>query len=244
LQVTESITTPGELLFVYGRLRRGGAQAFRMEGAEFIAKGSVPGMLYRLPGGPGLVRGELTSPRVTGELYRVTPGHLQRLEALDGGDPESKAKGESRRTRVLVHSLAIAGESWEAWAWEWTGPIDPVQRIRSGDWLIEKRPCLSDRLRLFPWFTLIGLICLVSFPLWMLAAPITGYYKSPFARLIRDAMAVGGLCSPFAAAFSLWLARRRGERDGLFGCLYSLSFAACSLVIVNLLLWLIKVIRG
>ena len=241
----EATTSSAELLFVYGPLRRGGSDAFRMEGAEFIAKGTVPGTLYRLPGGPGLVSGGLTEPRVTGEVYRVSPDHLQRLDQLDGIDPESEVSGDRRKRRVMVHSLSNAGESWEAWAWEWTGPVDPVQWVPSGDWMDEERPRLSDRLRLYPWFTLIGLICLVSCPLWLLGASIpSSRYMGPRAWYIDDVMAIGGLLSPFAAAFSLWLARRRGERDGLFGCLFTFALFACSLVIVNLLWWLIKAIRG
>jgi gamma-glutamylcyclotransferase (GGCT)/AIG2-like uncharacterized protein YtfP len=216
-----------------------------MEGAEFLAMGTVPGTLYRLPGGPGLVSGELTEPRVTGEVYRVSPDHLQRLDKLDGGDPEVKARDERHRTQVLVHSLANAEESWEAWAWEWTGAVDPVQWVRSGDWMDEERPRLPERLRLYPWFTLIGLICLVSCPLWLVGASIpASHYKVPRAWYIDDAMAIGGLLSPFAAAFALWLARHRGERDGLFGCLFTFALGACSLVVVNLFWWLIKAIRG
>ena len=234
----------GELVFVYGPLRRGGSDAFRMEGAEFIAKGSVRGMLFRLPDGPGLVRGDLTAPRVTGELYRVNPDHLQRLDELDGLDPEAREKSDRRRRRVHVDCLSNRGNSWEAWTWEWTGCMDPAQWIQSGDWLKEYRPSLVDRLRLFHWFTLIGLICLVSCPLWILAAPLTGYYKTPLARLARDAMILVAALSPFAALFSLWLAKRRGEKEGLFGCLFVLAIIACSIVIFGLVMWLVVTIRS
>jgi gamma-glutamylcyclotransferase (GGCT)/AIG2-like uncharacterized protein YtfP len=232
-----------QLVFVYGPLRRGGPEAFCMDGAVYVAKGTVPGMLYRLPEGPGLVDGDEYSLRVTGDLYRVTPDHLQKLDELDGLDSESREKSDRRRRRVTVQCFYNSGDSWVAWAWVWNGPTDPEQRIQSGDWLQEYRPGFSERLRRYPWFTLIGLICLISFPVWMLAAPVTGYYKTPLARVVGNAMALGGALSPFAAVFSLWLAKRRGERDGLFGCLFVFAIAACSIVIFGLFMWLLQTFR-
>ena len=36
----------GELLFVYGTLRRGASNAARMEGAEYVRAGRVRGRMY------------------------------------------------------------------------------------------------------------------------------------------------------------------------------------------------------
>lgn len=215
-----------------------------MAGAVYVAKGTVPGILYRLPEGPGLVSGDDYSPRVTGDLYRVTPDHLQKLDELDGLDPESREKSDRRRCRVTVQCFYNPGDSWTAWAWVWNGATDPEQRIRSGDWLQEYRPGLAERLRRYPWFTLIGMICLISFPLWIVAAPITSYYKSPLARLTSNAMLLGGALSPFAAVYSLWLAKRRGESDGLFGCVYALALLACGLVVLLVIAAIIQSIRS
>jgi gamma-glutamylcyclotransferase (GGCT)/AIG2-like uncharacterized protein YtfP len=233
-----------QLVFVYGPLRSGGPEVFRMAGAVYVAKGSVPGMLYGLPDGPALVSGDEYSPRVTGDLYRVTPEHLQKLDELDGLAPEEREASDRRRCRVTVKCFFNPGDSWTAWAWVWDGPTDPGQRIQSGDWLQEYRPDLSERLRRYPWFTLIGMICLISVPVWIVVAPITTYYKSPLARLIRDAMVLVAALSPFAAVYSLWLARRRGESDGLLGCIYTLALMACGLVVLLVITGIIKWIRS
>jgi len=214
-----------------------------MAGAVYVAKGTVSGMLYRSADGPALVSRDDDSPRVTGDLYRVTPEHLQELDELDGLAPENREKADRRRSRVTVRCFYNAGDSWTAWAWVWHGPVDPAQRIQSGDWLQEYRPGLSERLRRYPWFSLIGVICLISFPMWILVAPITSYYTSPLARLTRDAMILGGAFSPFAAAYSLWLAKRRGESNGLYGCVFAVALFACGLVAIVVLAVMIKAIR-
>jgi gamma-glutamylcyclotransferase (GGCT)/AIG2-like uncharacterized protein YtfP len=215
-----------------------------MAEAVYVAKGTVPGMLYRLVDGPALVSGDDDSPRVTGDLYRVTPEHLQKLDELDGLDPESRERSDRRRIRVMVKCFYNAGDSWTAWAWVWHGPVAPEQRLQSGDWLLEERPGLSERLRRYPWFSLIGVICLVVFPMCFLLAPITSYYKSPLARLTRDVMLIGAVLSPFAAVYSLWLAKRRGERDGLFGCVFTLALLACGIVAIGLIVTVLQAIRS
>ncbi|MEK7952356.1 gamma-glutamylcyclotransferase family protein [Luteolibacter soli] len=232
-----------ELVFVYGPLRRGGSEAYCMKSAEFVAEGRVAGALYHLPEGPGLVDGEMGSPSVRGELYQMSADKLQRLDELDGLDAEERERSDRRRRRVMVHSLLDDGYALEAWTWVWLGPVDPARWIQSGDWMKEYRPDFSERLRRYPWFTLIGMICVSSSPLWMLAAPITGYYKTPMAGLVRDALVVGAALSPFAAVFSLWLARRRGERDGLLGCFFVVAMAESVLAIFGLLAWLVQTIR-
>jgi len=223
----------GELVFVYGSLRSGGSNAARMEGAEFLCEASVPGFLYRAAGAPGLVVGKLPDPRVRGELYRVSVDHLQRLDELEGLDPRGEERGDRRRTRVLAQSVHHAGPSWEAWSWEWTGATDPANWITSGDWFDDESRGFSDRLRRFPWFTWIGLVCLVSAPLWLLGAPVAYHYLSPLARLFRGAMLLAAALSPFVSLAALWLARRRGERDGgLFGCLLTLALMASGAVAI------------
>jgi hypothetical protein len=50
--------------------------------------------------------------------------------------------------------------------------------------------------------------------------------------------------SPFAAVYSLWLAKRRGESDGLLGCIYTLALMACGLVVLLVITGIIKWIRS
>jgi gamma-glutamylcyclotransferase (GGCT)/AIG2-like uncharacterized protein YtfP len=111
-------------IFVYGTLRRGGSQHFRMAGAEFIAAGTVRGRLYGIDWYPGLALDE-TGDEVTGEVYQVSAELLENLDAFEGP--------EYRRVRVMI---MLADESrQDAWLWEWLGACDENQRILSGNWL-------------------------------------------------------------------------------------------------------------
>ncbi|MCW1887837.1 gamma-glutamylcyclotransferase [Luteolibacter flavescens] len=229
---------PSDLLFVFGRLRRGGADAFRMEGAEFFGEATVQGSLYRLPEGPVFVAGELTMPRVTGEIYRIAPGHLDRL---DGGVPT----GNHQRIKVTAHSVANMGQSWEAWTWEWRGAVDASQVIRSGDWFEVESPGFAVRLPLYPLFTWIGLFCFLCFPVLMLMASVaTPRGMSPVAQTMIGLASIGGLLAPFASVYALWLAKRRGESDFMFGCLFWAAIVASAMVTFFLLEWLVGLIRG
>ncbi len=119
---------PGEKIFVYGTLRRGGSQHFRMAGAEFVAAGTVRGRLYGIDWYPGLVLDD-SAEEITGEVYQVCPGLLESLDAFEGG--------EYRRVRAMV---ALADEKTvSAWVWEWLGEIDEFRRITSGDWLSQPK---------------------------------------------------------------------------------------------------------
>ncbi|MCW1923995.1 gamma-glutamylcyclotransferase [Luteolibacter arcticus] len=232
----------GELAFVYGRLRRGGSNAFRMDGAEFIGNGTVQGTLYKLPGGPALVMEEAASSRVIGELYRLNPRHLVMLDELGGPPSEATGSGGFCRGRVLVHSLPDVEDSREAWTWAWTGAVDPAQSIQSGDWFDEEPPRPFDPQPLYPWFTWISLVCLLCFPLCLVGS-FLNHSPSSLARLAQVLMNVFGALAPFAALSSLWLAKRRGESDVLFGCLFLMSFAASGLILIGLCLTLIEAFR-
>ena len=124
--------TGSELVFVYGTLRRGGSNAFRMDGAEFVGKGRVQGNLYVISWYPGLVLGR-DCGWVTGEVYRVG---VEQLRALD--DFEGLAAGEiegSEYRRVKVEADVGGDEVMEVWVYEWKGAFNEDERIQSGDWL-------------------------------------------------------------------------------------------------------------
>lgn len=211
-----------------------------MDGAVFLAKGTVPGTLYRLGDGPVLVSGDETSPRVTGDVYRVNPDHLQKLDELEGLNPETREQSDRSRSQVLVQSSSNPEDTWIAWAWIWNGARDPGKRIRSGDWLKEYRPGFSGKLQVYPWFTLIGMICLGSFLLCLLIGELIGKDDSPLARLAP----FGAALSPFVALSALWIARRRGEKDGgLFGCLVALSLLVAGVVAIVVLASMSEAIR-
>ncbi len=119
-----------ETVFVYGTLRAGASNHFRMAGAEPLGPATVRGRLYRIDWYPGLVIDPEACP-VTGELYAVEAAHLQALDAFEGLPPGEMECEEYRRVKVAV---AVAGGGREAWVWEWRGPVDEAARIGSGDW--------------------------------------------------------------------------------------------------------------
>ena len=120
------MTDSRELVFVYGTLRRGGSNHFRMAETEFVESGILRGRLYRVDWYPGLVM-DLAGDEIHGEVYSVLPGQLAELDDFEGQ--------EYRRIRATVKTPY--GVPMKAWIWEWLMPTDEGQRITSGDWLKE-----------------------------------------------------------------------------------------------------------
>ncbi|MDP3850938.1 MAG: gamma-glutamylcyclotransferase family protein [Luteolibacter sp.] len=122
------MSSPGEKVFVYGTLRCGGSNHFRMAGADYLAAGTVRGRLYGIDWYPGLVLDEAAA-ETTGEVYQVSPELMESLDDFEGN--------EYRPVRAMV-TLSDA-TPLSAWVWEWLGPCDESQRIVSGDWLSPPR---------------------------------------------------------------------------------------------------------
>ncbi|MEP4076537.1 gamma-glutamylcyclotransferase family protein [Haloferula sp.] len=134
----------GELVFVYGTLRRDASNAFRMEGAEFEGVGLVKGRLYVVDWYPAFVR-KGGDGWVEGELWRVSDDQMGALDEFEGS--------EYRRVRVEARThRSVKNESWdealqvgdgekrEAWAWEWIGSVEGLKVIKSGDWMDVEKP--------------------------------------------------------------------------------------------------------
>ena len=116
----------GEMVFVYGTLRRGGSNDFRMAQARFVAKGTVRGRLYRIDWYPGFVADE-SGDEVVGEVYETDAETLAALDEFEGS--------EYRRVKIVVEGSREGGSKVEAWVWEWLGQTSESQRIVGGDWL-------------------------------------------------------------------------------------------------------------
>ncbi len=124
-----------ELVFVYGTLRRGGSNAFRMEGAEFVSAGEVEGRLYAISWYPGFVPGAGLG-QVKGDVFRVAPEQMRALDEFEGLSAGEIEGSEYRRVKVPVLLDGVAWEeSHRAWVYEWIGPVEEGRRIVSGDWL-------------------------------------------------------------------------------------------------------------
>lgn len=125
----------GQLLFVYGTLRRGGSNDMAQFGwrARWHGLARVRGRLYDLGPYPGLVLGG--AQWVRGELYWMDPSIEPALDRLEEVWPDRT--GEYRRLRALVivdHEggeqtcSALVYEMDAQWARRW-----PV--IDGGDWI-------------------------------------------------------------------------------------------------------------
>lgn len=120
-----------EPVFVYGTLRRGASNHFRMDGAEFVAAGTIAGRMYRFGWYPGLVV-DATGGDVFGEVYAVGRAQLAALDEFEGVSAHEVDGCEYRRVRVTVQT---AGSPIVAWVWEWVGDVDESTCISHGDWL-------------------------------------------------------------------------------------------------------------
>jgi len=120
-----------ELVFVYGTLRRGGTNHFRMSGADLVAEGIVKGRLYRISWYPGLILGD--EGEVTGEVYSVDAAQLLELDTFEGLSAGEIEGSEYRRVKAVV--IRPGGKTLSAWVWEWIGPFDAKDLLEQGDWI-------------------------------------------------------------------------------------------------------------
>lgn len=118
-------------VFVYGTLRKGGSNHFRMQRSTFAGAGRVAGKMYRIDWYPLLVCGGDSS--VKGELYLVSDEDLAALDTFEGITPDAGEAREYRRVKTLVRMES--GEDAESWVWEWAGAIGGAQPLDGDDWL-------------------------------------------------------------------------------------------------------------
>ena len=112
------------LLFAYGTLMRGLPLHHLIEGqAEFVAAGSIGGRLVdlggypgALPGGPGVIRGE---------VYR-----LQSSDVLSALDTEEGPEFPRRLTPVRLDE----GAEVRAWTYWFSGSVNGAVPIPHGDY--------------------------------------------------------------------------------------------------------------
>lgn len=121
-----------QLVFVYGTLRRGGSNHFRMAGAEFLSEATVTGRLYRIDWYPGLVLDE-AGGEIHGEVYSVGPELLADLDVFEGVSAGEVEGSEYRRIESVV--MQRNSQPLTAWVWEWRGMTDESRRLTDGDWL-------------------------------------------------------------------------------------------------------------
>lgn len=119
-----------DLLFVYGALRKGASNDWRMKSARWLGAAQVPGTLVKIDWYPGLVlEGETL---VKGEVYEIGPELLGELDEFEGIGLEDERNGEYRRIQAEV---SLGGEPATVWIYEWLKGIDGYEVVDSGDWL-------------------------------------------------------------------------------------------------------------
>jgi len=118
-------------VFVYGTLRQGGSNHFRMAGGRFVGSGHVNGRLYRIDWYPGLML-DPDAGLVTGEVFDVTEEQLHQLDVFEG---LSAGEVEGSEYRRVLTDVSDGVKTTHAWVWEWIGPVDETKLIASGDWL-------------------------------------------------------------------------------------------------------------
>lgn len=123
------------LVFVYGTLRRGGSNHFRLAGAEFVTAGTIAGRMYRIDWYPGIVL-DAAGDEIQGEVYAVDPELLAALDVFEGLSAGEIEGSEYRRVRTTV--MRQDSHTLSAWVWEWLGITDETQRLTDGDWLKEE----------------------------------------------------------------------------------------------------------
>lgn len=123
---------PRTRVFVYGTLRRGASNHFRMAGAEFVCAGSVAGKLYQIDWFPGLILDAAGDP-IRGEVFEVGPDLLAALDTFEGVSADESQSEYRRVTTVVVP--AHGNEALSADVWEWLGEVDESKRMKGGDWL-------------------------------------------------------------------------------------------------------------
>ena len=149
----------GDLVFVYGTLRRGASNHWRIAGAEFVAEAWVLGRLYPIDWYPGMVLDDDGVP-VRGEVYRVDAELLRHLDAFEG--VQGDEADEYARVRVEVQQNE--GPGLEVWLWEYRRPVGHRKPIVPADWV---NPGPRET---FPMFVLLAVVLgiggLVAFRLW------------------------------------------------------------------------------
>ena len=130
-----------ERLFVYGTLRKGGANSMHhMLGRDsrFVGRARTRGRLYDLGEYPGLVASDDTW--VHGDLYELADARtvLARLDEYEGCGPNDARPHEYERMQCEV--LTETGVRETAWVYLYRGAVAGKREIPSGDYCGQRDP--------------------------------------------------------------------------------------------------------
>ena len=118
-------------VFVYGALRKGASNGWRMARANFVGEATVLGTLVKVDWYPGLVlRGDT---KVKGEVYDVDAQTLRELDEFEGLGSEDTRNDEYKRVMSKVE--LETGECLECEVYEWQLGVADYEMVENGDWL-------------------------------------------------------------------------------------------------------------
>ncbi len=199
------------LVFVYGTLRAGASNHFRLEGAKLRGEGWVLGRLYRIDWYPGLLLDEEGIP-VRGEIYEVEREMLRKLDSFEGGEYE--------RLKDRVH-LKDGGEV-EAWLYEYRGAVEEGSELVPADWVQHGEALkVSPPPSTFSMATFLLLPATLALGIFSLGAgegdmsrfgwaiggfpPLLPFLTGRWARRRREKMAEGAEVCAAVAFIAFWL---------------------------------------
>lgn len=229
--------TGSELVFVCGPLRQEGSHASLMDvRAELVGPATVEGSLHAIAWFPGFLPGKERGG-VVGEVYRVTPELLNELDEFESKAASEVEGAACRRVKVEAKRLTLSGEVYlEAWAWEWSGPVEDRLRIATGDWLDFTSP------RVFPWFTWIAFACVIAWPTGAVVAEALAHSRGSVPRIAGLVLGIGALFAPFAALAAIWIGMRAREKGGPLGCAVILAVLGATMSAITFMKWFAKIV--
>lgn len=118
-------------VFVYGALRQGASNAWRMERASIVGKATVVGTLVKVDWYPGLVLGG--ERLVHGEVYQVDEQTLCELDEFEGIGVEDSRSDEYKRVETAVQ--LDDGRTLMCQIYEWQLGVEDYEVVANGDWL-------------------------------------------------------------------------------------------------------------
>lgn len=122
------------LLFVYGTLRKGGANDHYLQHSELVEGMCwITGEMHNTPFGYPIVRFR-GQEKIIGELYAITSEELDRIDKLEGYDPEDKSENEYERVECTVYTDESETNAYTYIAGKGFAPIN--EAIIGGDWLV------------------------------------------------------------------------------------------------------------
>ena len=123
-----------DFVFVYGTLRKGDCRG-NLGGSVHFTEAYIEGFnIFDLGSFPGIRPG---NGRVRGEVHQIDDEILQRLDWIEGYNPENPSQGLYDRHRVQAQDPN--GETVEAWAYIYNNRRgEDLEPIPSGDWFEHK----------------------------------------------------------------------------------------------------------